>query len=135
MEFPLWFSLGNHSKQFCNECHLVSYLSFFHALYLSFSYHVHDLKSLQGSPGCFEGKEAHPEFCQSLDEPMILLNEIVEVFYLPQLDRFWKYSRGFELSNSLGIGRIFIHIDHARDELGSMRRCELSLTAALGLRG
>ena len=35
MEFPLWLSVGNHSKQFCNECHLPFSIAFCHSLYSS----------------------------------------------------------------------------------------------------
>jgi len=130
------FSLGGSFEELSDQCGLPFHISFCHALHLSLSDHVHDLEPLQRAPRRFEREKAHPWLRQTFDEPMILLDEIVEVLYLPQLDRFWKYSGGFELSNSLGIGRIFIHIDHARDLLGSMRRYGLSLiTDALGLRG
>jgi len=41
-----WFRLSNHSKEFGEQGNLTSHIPFFHPLYLSFPYDIHDLKSL-----------------------------------------------------------------------------------------
>ena len=76
----LLLSLGGHSKQAGEECHLPQDVSFFHAMHLAFPDHVHDLISLQGSPRTLEGKEAHPRLDQPFDEAMILFNQVIQVF-------------------------------------------------------
>ncbi len=113
-EVSFWFSLGRHSKQGSDESHLPKDISFVHSLHLSFPDHVHDLIALQGSPRRLEGKEAHPWLDQPFDKTMVLLDQVVEVFDLPQLHTFSKHPSGFELSNRFGIGRIFIDVHHAK---------------------
>ena len=73
-----------HSEQFCDEYHLVSSLSFFHSLYLSFSYHVHDLISLQGSPRALKGEEAQTSLDEPFNKVMILLDNVIQVLHLSQ---------------------------------------------------
>lgn len=46
---------------------------------------------------------------------MILLNEIIEVFDLPEFDHFGKRPTGFEIGNGLGIGRVLVDFDYARN--------------------
>ena len=70
-------------------------------------------------PCRFYGKEAHPWSDQPFDEPMVLLDQVIQVFDLPQFDTLGKYSGGFELGNGFGIGRILIDVDHARGWLRS----------------
>ena len=103
-----------HPKQWCNECHLISHLSFFHALYLSFSYHVHDLISLSCSPSCLEREKAHPRFCQTFDEAMVLFNEIVEVFHLSQFTACGKMFFCLKRVECFGVGGVFVHVDDTR---------------------
>jgi hypothetical protein len=77
---PFLLSLGSHSKQAGDKRNLPHAVSFFHATHLPLPEHVHGFISLQGSPRTLEGKEAHPWFDQPLDEPMVLLDDVVEIF-------------------------------------------------------
>ena len=76
------FSLGSSFEELSEQCDLPFHITFCHIPHLSLADHVHDLESLEGSLGGFKGKEAHPWLCQSLDESVILFNQIVEVFHL-----------------------------------------------------
>ena len=77
------FGLESHSKELSDQYNLPFHISFFHPMHLSLPNHVHCLKSLECSQRRFEGEKAHLWFGQAFDEPMILLDEIVEIFYLP----------------------------------------------------
>jgi len=109
-EIPL-VQLDCHSKQLGNQCNLASHISFVHALQLSFPYHVHGLKSLQGSPRCLEREKAHPRLGQPFHEPMILFNHIVEILHLPEFTAFGNESCNFQFIERFGIGRVFVHVD------------------------
>jgi hypothetical protein len=54
---------------------------------------------LERSPRRFHRKEAQPWFDQPFDEPVVLLDQGIEVFPLPQFDLLRKESSGFELGN------------------------------------
>jgi hypothetical protein len=107
-------SLYNHSKQVSDQDNLASHIPFLHSLHFSFSNHIHDLKSLQGLPRRLEGEKTHPRFRQAFDEPVILFDQVVEVFHLPQFHVLRQRSSSFELSNGFGIRCVLVHIDHAR---------------------
>ena len=117
MKLPFLLSLGRHSKQAGDERHLPLDVSFAHPSDLSLANHVHDLIPLKRSPCRFHGKEAQPWLDQPFDKAVVLLNQVIQVFDLPQFDPLGKYSSGFKLCNRFGISRIFIHIDHARSGL------------------
>jgi hypothetical protein len=51
-------SLGSHSKQAGDESNLPQNVPFFHAAYLPFPNHVHDLVSMSRVPCRFKGNEA-----------------------------------------------------------------------------
>ena len=117
VQFLLLLDLGRHSKQAGDEGDLPADVSFAYPSHLSLANHVHHLVSLERSPCCLEGKEAHPWLDQPFDEPMILLDQVVQVFDLPQFDRLGKDSSGFELGKSFGRGGILIDVDHTRSGL------------------
>jgi hypothetical protein len=114
----LLFSLGGHSKQAGDERNLILDVSLPHPSDLSLPDHVHDLVPLERSPGRFHGKEAHPWLGQSFDKAVILLDQVIQVFDLPEFDLLGKGSSGFEVGNGLGIGRILIDINHTRNRRG-----------------
>lgn len=78
--------LDSNSKECSNQFDLPFHIAFCHPLYMSLPYHAHDLVALQGSPRRLEREKAHPRLRQAFDEAMVLLNEIVEIFHLPQFD-------------------------------------------------
>ncbi len=108
---PFLLSLGRRSKQASDIRDLPQNVSFFHTVHLPFPHHVHHLIPLQSSPGRLQGKEAHPRLGQSLDKTGVLLDQVIQVFDLPQFDRFGKRSAGFEVCNGFGIGRILRSAD------------------------
>lgn len=91
------FTLGSPSKQVGDEGDLSADVSFAHPSDLSLTKHVHHLVSLERSLCRFNGKEVHPWFDQLFDKAMILLDQVIQVFDLPQFDRCRKNSSGFEV--------------------------------------
>jgi len=129
-EASLLFRLSAHSEQSGNQCNLATHISFVHSLQLSFSHHVHDLISLYRSPPCLKGEETHIWFCQTLDETVILFNEVIEILHLPQFTAFRNESCCFEFVEGFGVGGVFVHVDHTRRS--GMRGGEGFLKEALG---
>ncbi len=109
----LW-CLGRHSKEAGDEGDLPGDVSFAHPSDLTLPEHVHARVPLQRSLCCFHGKEAHPRFDPSFDEGVVLLDQGIQVFDLPQLPAFSQQPGGFEFSNGFRIRRIFIDVDHTR---------------------
>jgi hypothetical protein len=101
-------------------------------LALPFPHHVHDFVSLEGSPRGLEGKEAHPRLRQSLDEAMILFDQIVEVLALPQFHVVRQGASRFEISYGFGIRHVFIDSDHMWGRLGSSMREEAVSACPIG---
>ncbi len=89
----------------------------------------HDVGNPYSSPCRLKGKEAHPGLDQPFDEAVVLLDQIIEMFDLPQFDPLGKQASGFELCNGFGIGRILVDIDHARSRRGGVG---VSRSALLG---
>jgi hypothetical protein len=117
------FSLGGHSKQVGDEGDLLADVSFVHSLHLPFSDPMHCFLSLECFPCRVEGKEAHAWFDQTFDETVILFNQVIQVFNLPEFNQCRKDSAGFELDNGLGIGCVLLHVDHARSCILCFERC------------
>ncbi len=69
--------LGGQPEQAVNELDLGLDST---CLNLSLPDHVHRLVAPQGSPGCLEGVKPQPRFHPSLDESVVLLNQVVQVF-------------------------------------------------------
>ena len=74
------FSLGRHSKQPGDTGHLPSAVAFVHPMHLSLAHQVHRFIALERSSCRLEGKEAYPWFDHPFDEPMILPNQVIQVF-------------------------------------------------------
>src|SRR5262249_41872048 len=92
--------------------HLRGNISFWHALHLTLAYHVHRFIPPQGLLCGLEGKEAKPWFDEPFDEPMVLFDQIIEVFHLSEFHAFRENPSRFEVCNGFGIGSILIYIDH-----------------------
>ena len=69
--------LGGQPKQASDEFDLILDST---GLNLSLPDHVHRLVAPQGSPGRLEGVKPQPRFHPSLDEPVGLLDQVVQVF-------------------------------------------------------
>src|SRR5438128_10512761 len=68
-------------------------------------------------------KKPIPGLTNRLMRAMVLLDQIVEIFDLPQLHAFRKYPGGFELSNRFGRGRVLVDSDHTRCWRGGVGGC------------
>src|SRR5258708_16685427 len=62
-------------------------------------------------------KKPIPGFVNRLMRAMVLFDQVVEVFHLPQFHALRKNPSSFEISNGFGIGSVFVDIDH------TMSRC------------
>lgn len=61
-------------------------------LHLSFHDHVHQFDAGQKDPGAAKCLESQHGPCSSLDRPMVLLDQIIEIFRLADLDGRFKTS-------------------------------------------
>jgi len=102
-------------KSLATKATWASHISLFHPLYLPFPQHVHDLEALECLPCRLEREKAHPGLGQPFDETVVLFDEIVEVFHLPQFHVLRQHSSGFELTNGFGRGHVLVHVDHPRN--------------------
>jgi hypothetical protein len=102
--------LGGHSKEAGDEGDLPAAVSFAHPSDLFLANHVHHLVSLQRSPYRFNRKEPQPRFDQPFDETVVLLDQVIEVFDLPEFDLLGKSFSSFEFCNGFGIGRCLIAV-------------------------
>ena len=68
----------NLRHEFCTSFNI----SFFDSYHLSFMQHIHDLVSSYRSPSRVEPVKPHSWFSQSLNEAMLLLNLVIEIFVL-----------------------------------------------------
>jgi hypothetical protein len=107
------FSLCDPAKQVDDEGNLTDDVPLFYTMHLPFPNHIHDLISLQSSPRRLERKETQPGFDASLDEAMILFDDVVEIFDLPQFTAFRNISLSLEFGERLWIGCVFIDGDHS----------------------
>jgi hypothetical protein len=80
----LWESsdLPNNSEDFVKERDLSYDIAFLDTLNLSFTDHIHCLNASDGASSGIEGLKAHPRFSESLDEAMILLDDIIQILEL-----------------------------------------------------
>jgi hypothetical protein len=83
-------------------------------LYLSFPHEVYHFIALECPPRCLQGKEAHAKLDEPFDEAVILLQDVVEVLYSPQLTVLREFPLCFQFLEGLWIGRVFVHCDHPR---------------------
>jgi hypothetical protein len=117
--------LDSSSKESGDQFDLSFHIAFYHPLYLALPDHVHDLEPLQGPPRGLEGKETHPWLRQTFDEPVILLDEIVEVFHLSQFTVCGKRLLCLKHIEGFGIGGVFVDVDHARcHRMSSSKGCQ-----------
>jgi hypothetical protein len=96
-------------------------------MHLSFSSHRHDFNSLERSACGFTRKEAETRLDQAFDEPMIVFNQSVELFHLPQFNPLGEHFGCFEFGHRFRIGCIFSNSDDTRGWLGSAGRHACSL--------
>jgi len=66
---------------------------------------------LHRSPSCFEGEEAQSQLDEPFNEAMVLLDQVVEIFDLPQFHALREKPSGFEVSHRFGIGGVLINVD------------------------
>jgi hypothetical protein len=118
-ERPSSHFLGNHSKEFGNQRNLSSHIPFGHALYLSLTCSsfrilgVFATRSRTRKSPC----QVWLTVGERLDEAIVLFNQVVAVFDLPQCHVFGQDSSSFQVGNGFGISRVFIDVDHTRSQV------------------
>ena len=100
------------SKQPCNELILCSDVSFVRSRRLSLPDHVHRLIPAYCSPGCRVREEPQARLDPSLDEAVILLNNVVHILAGPALAFLRKQLFALEVTDSANVGGILINVDH-----------------------
>ena len=124
--------LGGDTKQVIDQLDLGEHVTLSRSFHLPFSDHVHRLVACQCALRRLEGKEPQARPGEAFDEAVVLLDQIVEVFDLPQLTRWRELLVGFERVHGLGVGRVFINVDHARRD--GVRRPQRFLEEGLSCR-
>jgi hypothetical protein len=76
--------------------------------------YVYRFVSPDCSPRCLEIEEPECGVNSPFDEPMVLLDDIIEVLRLSQLSEVGEGSFFLQLLDRRGIGWIFIDVDHSR---------------------
>src|SRR5262245_33307569 len=90
--------------------------------------------SLQCSPGRFERKETHAWLDETFDEPMVLFDQVVEIFALSKFTRYGKNPCCLQFLESFGISCIFIDSDDTRSHsVGGPERFREKVLCSLGI--
>ena len=79
------FSLGGNLEEAHHESYLSANVSFPDSFNLALPYHVRDFISADGPPRRLETEEAESGIDSPFDEPMVLLDYVIEVFALSEL--------------------------------------------------
>ncbi len=106
--------LDCHSKQFVNQGHLASHISFFHTLHLPFPHDVMISKPWSVFHVVSNEKKPIPGFVNRLMRTMILFDQVVEVLPLSQFTRIGKIPCSLQFLYSFRVGCVFVDGDDAR---------------------
>ncbi len=106
--------LGGDTKQVIDQLDLGENVALFRSFHLPFFDHVHRLIACQCALRRIKGKEPQARPGAAFDEAVVLLDQIVEVFELPQLTRWRELLVGFERVHGLGVDRVLVDVDHTR---------------------
>ena len=79
------FSLGGNLEEALHESYLSANVAFSDSFNLALPYHVRDLISADGPPRRLETEESESGIDSPFDEPMVLLDYVIEVFALSEL--------------------------------------------------
>jgi len=79
------FSLGGNLEEALHESYLSANVAFPDSFNLALPYHVRDLISADGPPRRLETEESESGIDSPFDEPMVLLDYVIEVFALSEL--------------------------------------------------
>src|SRR5215470_5710970 len=107
-------NLCGNPEEVRHELDLHLYLTSAYSRNLPLTNYVHRLVSPDCSPRCVETEEAESSIDAPFDEPMVLLDEVVEIFTLSQLSAVGQGSFFLQLLDRRRIGWILIDVDHSR---------------------
>ena len=108
------FSLGDNLDEALHKSHLLLNDAFAYSFDLPFSHHMHRLITLDCSTCRIKTEEPEPGIDAPFDEPIVLLDEVVEIFTLSQLSAVGECSFFLQLFDRRRIGSILIDVDHLR---------------------
>src|SRR5262245_55643901 len=114
--------LGSNPEQACHESDLPPNILSFHSLNLSFPDHIHCLIALDCPTRCVETGKPEPGIDSSFNEPMVLLDDIIEIFALSELRGHGEHAFLLQLLDGRWIGVAPIDVDDPRRlMLGSLQ--------------
>jgi hypothetical protein len=108
------FSLGGNLEEALHKSHLPLNAAFAYSFNLPFSHHMHRLITPDCSTCRLKTEETEPGIDAPFDEPMVLLDEVVEIFTLSKLSAVGECSFFLQLLDHRRIGLILIDVDHSR---------------------
>src|SRR5215510_11416709 len=107
-------NLCSNHEEIRHESNLSLDVTFAYPFNLPFSHHLHRLITLDCSTCRLKTEEPESGIDAPFDEPMVLLDEVVEIFTLSQLSAAGEVSFLLQLLDRPRIGRILIDVDHSR---------------------
>src|ERR1700677_388249 len=119
----IWVLLRDAVEHASDEGRLAPDISSVDVSNLPLSDHRHSLETRQRSPRRSEAAEAEARASQALDAPVVLLNDIVEVFALSQTGAAPEFAISFHVRNGPWIGGILIDRERARVHVVRLRDC------------
>jgi len=104
---------GGNSEQACNEGGLRLHVAGTNIINLPLSNHRHHFIAGQCPSGRGQAAEVQPRPHQSFDPAMILLDDVVQVFALPQPREAPQLASSLHVRDRTWIGRVLVHRDRA----------------------
>ena len=107
-------NLCSNHEEIRYESDLPLNVTFAYSFNLPFPHHTHCLITPDCSTCRLKTEESEPGTNSSFDEPMVLLNEVVEIFTPSQLSAIGEGSFFLQLLDRRRIGWILIDVDYSR---------------------
>ena len=101
-------------EQFGDEDGLMANVTPLDVTNLALPDHRHSLEPCQGSPCRPETAEAKPRTNQALDAPVILLDDVIEIFALPDASAAPEFAVSLHIRYRSGIGGVLVDRERAR---------------------
>lgn len=113
-EIPLlYLYLCSDTEDLVDERDLSCQISSVDILNLSFANHRHRFIPFESPSSCVEGAKSQVRIDQSFNVSMVLFNQIIEIFSLPDLALLGQLLLLFKRLNSRWTSRVLINIDHS----------------------
>lgn len=114
--------LGGHAEESCNEITLSPYIVCWSVQNLSFADHRHHFIASNCLRGSYKALEAQTRPDQTLDAPVILLNDVVQELHLPEFGETPELSGTLHSLRRYRIGGILVDRDSPRIDCMCLRQ-------------